>query len=190
MNRLLLILILTLSFQSWSKADDISIMEIEGVSVGDSLLDYFNSKQIKDKRKFLNIGGKILEDFSRVILKKNLENYETVSLSFKSNDSKYIILGIAGRNYYEQNISQCYKDMEKISKEIETSFKELKRNDYSKRKIKNLPSGNSYVTKIGYFIEGGVIGLQCYDFSPKDVNDRDRLSIIIFSDEYNNALMQ
>ena len=80
--------------------------------------------------------------------------------------------------------------MEKISKEIETSFKELKRNDYSKRKIKNLPSGNSYVTKIAYFIEGGVIGLQCYDFSPKDVSDRDRLSIIIFSDEYNNALMQ
>jgi len=32
MKRLLLILILTLSFQSWTKADDISDFEIEGVS--------------------------------------------------------------------------------------------------------------------------------------------------------------
>ena len=190
MKRIILILILTLSFQTLSKADDISDFEIEGMSIGDSLLDHFNQKQIKDKRKFLNIGGKILKDYSRVLLKKNLENYETVSLSFKSNDSKYIILGIAGRNFYKQNISQCYKDMKKISKEIETSIKKTTKNDTPKKKIKNLPNGDSYVTKIGYFIEGGVIGLQCYDFSPKDVNDEDRLSIVIFSDEYNNRLLR
>ena len=42
MKRLLLILILTLSFQSWSKADDIRDFEIEGMSIGDSLLDHFD----------------------------------------------------------------------------------------------------------------------------------------------------
>ena len=61
---------------------------------------------------------------------------------------------------------------------------------FQKKKIKNLPNGDSYVTKVGYFIEGGVIGLQCYDFSPKDVEDDDRLSIVIFSDEYNNRLVR
>jgi len=45
MKRLLLILILTFSFQTWTKADDIRDFQIEGMSVGDSLLDYFNEKE-------------------------------------------------------------------------------------------------------------------------------------------------
>ena len=43
MIRFLLILILTLSMQSWTKADDIRDFQIEGMSVGDNLLDYFLS---------------------------------------------------------------------------------------------------------------------------------------------------
>ena len=39
MKRLLLILILTLSFQTLTKADDIRDFEIEGISIGDSALD-------------------------------------------------------------------------------------------------------------------------------------------------------
>ena len=49
MKKLLLILILTFSFQSWAKADDIKDFEIEGMSVGDSLLDYFSESEIKEK---------------------------------------------------------------------------------------------------------------------------------------------
>ena len=47
MNRLILILILTLSLQSWTKADDISEFEIEGMSIGDSALDFFSESEIK-----------------------------------------------------------------------------------------------------------------------------------------------
>ena len=47
MKRLLLILILTLSFQTFAKADDISDFEIEGISIGDNLLDYFSVDEIK-----------------------------------------------------------------------------------------------------------------------------------------------
>ena len=39
MKRLLLILILTFSFQTLTKADDIRDFEIEGMSIGDSLLN-------------------------------------------------------------------------------------------------------------------------------------------------------
>ena len=40
MKRLLLILILTLTFQSWTIADEITEFEIEGMSVGESALKY------------------------------------------------------------------------------------------------------------------------------------------------------
>ena len=52
MKRLLLILILTFSFQTLAKADDIRDFEIEGISIGDSLLDYYTKEQIK---KFLDV---------------------------------------------------------------------------------------------------------------------------------------
>ena len=45
MRVLIIILVLVFSLQSWSKADDISDFEIEGMSVGDSLLDHFTKKK-------------------------------------------------------------------------------------------------------------------------------------------------
>ena len=39
-------LILLLNIQSWTKADSISDFQIEGMSVGDSLLDYMTKKEI------------------------------------------------------------------------------------------------------------------------------------------------
>ena len=39
-------LILILSFQLWAKADDINEFEIEGFSVGESLVKYLDQKEI------------------------------------------------------------------------------------------------------------------------------------------------
>ena len=58
MKRLLLILILTLSFQTLTKADDIRDFEIEGMSIGDSLLDFFN-KEFNQKKIRLILLSKI-----------------------------------------------------------------------------------------------------------------------------------
>ena len=41
------VLVLIFSLQSWTKADDISDFEIEGISIGDSLLDYFSEEEIE-----------------------------------------------------------------------------------------------------------------------------------------------
>jgi len=42
------VLVLIFSFQSWTKADDIRDFEIEGISIGDSLLDYFTEEEINN----------------------------------------------------------------------------------------------------------------------------------------------
>ena len=52
MKRLLLILILTLSLQTLVKSDDIRDFQIEGISIGDSALDFFSEDEIlKNIRK-------------------------------------------------------------------------------------------------------------------------------------------
>jgi len=41
------VIVLIFSLQSWTKADDIRDFQIEGISIGDSLLDYFSEEEIK-----------------------------------------------------------------------------------------------------------------------------------------------
>ena len=47
MRVFLTVLVLIFSLQSWTKADDISDFEIEGISIGDSVLDFFSKEEIK-----------------------------------------------------------------------------------------------------------------------------------------------
>ena len=51
MRGLIAVLVLIFSFQSWTRADDIRDFQIEGMSVGDSLLDYYSEKEINKSRK-------------------------------------------------------------------------------------------------------------------------------------------
>ena len=47
------VLILIFSYQSWTKADDISDFEIEGMSIGDSALEYFNKEELINLKNFI-----------------------------------------------------------------------------------------------------------------------------------------
>ena len=46
MKKLFIIIIIFISFETLSKADDITDFQIEGMSIGDSLLDFFNKKNL------------------------------------------------------------------------------------------------------------------------------------------------
>ena len=48
MKKLFIIIIILICFQSLSKADDIRAFQIEGISIGDSLLEHFNLNEIND----------------------------------------------------------------------------------------------------------------------------------------------
>ena len=63
MRVFLAVLVLIFSLQSWTKADDIRNFQIEGMSIGDSLLDYFSEDKIKDsivKDSYKHKDGKYL----------------------------------------------------------------------------------------------------------------------------------
>ena len=53
MRSIILALVLIISLQSWTKADDIRDFQIEGMSIGDSALDFFSKLEIKkNERKY------------------------------------------------------------------------------------------------------------------------------------------
>ena len=129
MKRLLLILILSFSFQSWSKADDIRDFEIEGISIGDSLLKYFNEDSIKEEmnsstvfiykdNKFIDIGIGSTDSYP---LKKNLKVYDDVGITLIPNDKKYNIYAVDGTIFCE-NLNNCLIQKTDIKSELISYF--------------------------------------------------------------------
>jgi hypothetical protein len=45
------VLVLIFSLQSWTRADDIRDFQIEGMSIGDNLIDYMTKKEIINNGK-------------------------------------------------------------------------------------------------------------------------------------------
>ncbi len=119
-------LILIFSFQSLAKADDIRDLEIEGLALGDSLLDHFTKKEI-DKFYIERYPKK---DFiiSSVVSEK-FKNYDAMQFNTKHNDKKYIIEGIAGIIIYEKDLQACYKKKDEIVNDISSAFKNFYKKD-------------------------------------------------------------
>ena len=53
MRVFLAVLVLIFSLQSWTKADDISDFEIDGMSVGDSALKYVSKETLSSNKRYM-----------------------------------------------------------------------------------------------------------------------------------------
>ena len=86
MNKLLLILIFIFSFQTFTRANDIRDFEIEGMSVGDSLLDFMTESEIiKAKSNSTPMGSDYLIIYY-YYLPNGPELYDYVTVSFNKNE--------------------------------------------------------------------------------------------------------
>ena len=121
MKRLLLILILTFSFHSLTKADDIRDFEIEGFSVGDSLLDYYSEAEINSKYKNYHYSSK---KYYQIGIEKNINQYELVTIHLKNKDKRYIIHNIGGViDFKNRDKKKCENQMEIIKDSIVKNLK-------------------------------------------------------------------
>ena len=114
MKRLLLILILTFSFQTLSKADDIRDFQIEGMSIGDSLLDFLTVKEIKQNTLPYFNGAR---EYYIVGIVDNLKRYDQVEIYLKSNDKNYKIKTILA-GIFTPNVNRCIKKKKEIVKDL------------------------------------------------------------------------
>ena len=80
------------SFSASSFADDIRDFEIEGVTIGDSLLDYMSEEEIKENVGFVYENKKFTVSFYN----KSSETYDSVGITYKSKDKTYKIHSVTG----------------------------------------------------------------------------------------------
>lgn len=183
MKKLLLILILTFCFQSWAKADDISDFQIEGISIGNSLLKFYKKNTIK--KSILKKQGYNDNSFVRgVIRKKNLTTYDAIQFHFKKNDKKYVLFNLAGILDFPNRIDDCNIKRAEITNDLSELFK----NARTKKNQKNNHPGDkekkSYVYTDYFFLKSGdAVRVQCYDWSKKS-KVTDHLKITLDSGEY------
>ena len=85
-------------------ADDISEYQIEGISIGDSLLDHLSKEEIITEIERTKPDYNYLrEEFGEVYIRDELKTYDYVSFFVKLADSKYIIYGVFGTISYNKN---------------------------------------------------------------------------------------
>ena len=91
MRLFLLILILTFNLQSWTKADDIKDFEIDGMSIGDSLLDYYEITEIEKSENNPTYYPKSKKFKVIFFVSKKKWTFDYINITLKDNDKRYII---------------------------------------------------------------------------------------------------
>jgi len=95
------------SFQTSSWADDISDFEIEGMSIGDSLLDYMSETKINALKEPFNDEYIVSHEFYSVSIQGvKLKTYDEVHFYFKPDDKKFYAHSISGYIDFK-NINDC-----------------------------------------------------------------------------------
>ena len=189
MKKLLGILVLGLFLITPSKANDISEFEIEGMSIGDSALDFFTKNEIVEnidnfyeKKKYTTSS----------ISSDKYDKYEILQISYRSNDKLFNTLDITGVVFMDYN--KCMKEIENISLEFDQIFTNTNKDDLYTYKNNDDPSGKSKVSDIyWYFDNGDVIVLACFYVDAKwgsENNHKSEMRVSISTDEFNKFLIE
>lgn len=177
MKVFLILFILVFNLQSLSKADDIRDLEIEGMSIGNSLLDFYSKKETQESLIYNYTSDKYeTAEFSSKG-SANLETYDAIHINFLKADKKKIIHAIHGLKDYN-DIKKCIED----KKNIVTNIKKLLTNidvDEYKQKHTQDKSGKSFTYDTFIITESNnYVSISCYDWS-SDLGFQDHLRIAI-----------
>ena len=191
MKKILLIIIFTFSLQTLIKADDIKDFEIEGISIGDSLLDYFSKKEILDNSKADYESKKFIR-FIPNNQSMKLNRYDAINFHYKDK-TEYKIYEISGGIIFNNNHKKCKIKMNQIISDIEEvliGFSKIDRGTTPFLEIDS--SGKSIVSRVKFEKKNsGIVWVACYDYSKKIEDEylwKDSLRISVNNMEFENWL--
>ena len=164
------------SFSAPSFADEIIDFEVEGMSLGVSLLDYFSEEEIKET----TVSGVYEDIFVVSMFYKTSLIYDKITVTYKSKDKKYKIYGIAGMIEFPNNIEDCYKQQDKIVEEISMDF------EYWGILIFNEEENSTYKPITYEDKNGDAISVSCYNYPQEpEINN---LKVSLYVKEFKNYI--
>ena len=128
MKKLSLYVFLVLMWCNVGFTDDISEYQIEGISIGDSLLDRLSKEEIITEIESNKPAYNYLTDeFGEAYLYGKFEMYDWLSFLVKRKDKNYIIYLIKGSIKYDDKMKQCYVKQKEIVEEFSLLYKNTKK---------------------------------------------------------------
>ena len=188
--------------QNLSLANDIQSFDIEGMSIGDSALNYFSETQLEDNEQgWHNYNYK--EYSTSFMPGKGI--YDWFLVSYRNDDNNFKIEAlVGGLEIINYSNKECNNRLDSVALSISESFKNT-REDKKKYKLTADSSriypftGKSTVTSLSFnFTNEGEIILSCYDMDKKanknsnfimsTLNQKDSFRISIRSHAFINYL--
>jgi len=191
MRRLLLILILTFSFQSGTKADDLRDFEIEGMSLEDSLLDFYTKKEIDMSLPYVSYYPNSKKFKVIRFNAKNSELYDSIQAHIKNDTKNYIIYAIKGVKIMPTD--ECLKSKKQIIKELDKLIPNATRN-YEEGNF-GKPYGDSIAYTNNFDLANGQsmrVWCSAWDKNNDLVKNnlwKDSLSVSLYTKELNNFII-
>jgi hypothetical protein len=187
------VLVLIFSLQSWTKADDIRDFEIEGMNIGDSLLDYYSKEIIKgytrnDIKGEFSIASIPSSNYEGSLSEKKYEDYESIDFYFKTSDKNYKIYSIGAIIFYPDKIKKCKIKKNKIVKSLEELMDIKFESGELPHQLDKSGKSIQYQSFLLYENRSN-IRVECYDWSnkmKKKYNVEDLLQVSLISSEIQN----
>ena len=186
--RLVLIFILTLSFQSHTKADDITNFEIEGMSIGNSLLKFMSENEINNnifENYFKN--GKKRKYYATGFY--DTDKYDQLEIYIKTGDNNFKIKAITGFKKIN-NLKKCLSLKNGIVDKIQRLFINIEPKSYNDVSHSFDKSGESKQYQTAFLLKNhhlkDHIRIECTKWSKKMKKEKDfgdNLGVSVFSTE-------
>ena len=183
MRIILSVILLFLNVHTWADADDIRDFEIEGISVGDNLLDHFTIDQINNAYK--NTYPKSKKFYGLQFDLTDYETYKHIQVHLKSG-SNYIVSSIVGGEFFD-NIDKCYTKQKIIVSDLKKNFPNAELNEY---KSTYPDDPNSSIKIAEFYLSNFDVVVYCTDWSAKaeSTGNTDNLRVEISSLEFSKFI--
>tara|TARA_B110000259_G_scaffold117084_1_gene133227 strand:+ start:445 stop:1047 length:603 start_codon:yes stop_codon:yes gene_type:complete len=173
MKRLLayLFIVLGLGFTFNVSADDVRDFEIEGISIGDSLLDHFKIKTIKSARKYKYKNTKF---YSIDIWSDKFNQYAAIQFHLKEKDKKYVIHSLSGTLifgklgiYDSKSNDECKNKKKLIMDSINSVFPSADVQSYDDLDADDGYGQKALRSETYYRLDLGEVWIQCVTWGKK-----------------------
>ena len=148
---------------SISYSDNIKDFTIEGMSIGDSTLDFFSKEEIlNNKMDYYKNDDFITIGFNN---HSSLKQYEWLQITYKKNNKKYLVESLDGVLSFRNDYNGCLKEKSQIVLEIK-SMTGVEPDEFEGKHGAD-PTGNSIFSNSEFNVDNDFIVISCIDWSKK-----------------------
>ena len=163
--------------------------KIDGIGLGDSLLDNFTKQEILGAiERDWDMYSSLDDTYKQTSFFAINQDYDHLDFFVKPDDPKYLTYSVGGRINYDNDLEGCLRKKDEIINEFVSMFNNVERSDYDNIPFSQDSSGESISYSAIFALPTGVeIGITCNSYGSnleKEFDLIDNFSVTIDTPEF------